>query len=209
MKAQKKSNNARKLGRSSVQKLPRRISSLAGPMPTNTVITRGHPRHNVTSARLGVDYLTFVVQRYDDQWMYARVNQNSFDVCSYPTVFTLDRASEMLEIWKRVVIDDAIPWDDSVKTDTLRITSYKMELEDKTLSLFENDEEIANFMRINAVSKLTDKEAKLLGLDVLKAKQKMVYDPEFHNGDKAIMNNLHKNSEVFTLDVALEKLSGK
>lgn len=202
MKAQKKLNNA-------PRKLPRRGRSLVGPLPTNTVITRGTPRHNVKPARIGVDYLTFVVQRYDDEWMYVRVNQNNFDVCSYPTVFTLDRASEMLEIWKRVVIDNAIPWDDSVKTDTLRITSYKMELEDKTLSLFDNDEEIANFMRINAVSKLTDKEAKLLGLDVLKAKQKMVYDPEFHNGDKAIMNNLHNNSSVFTLDVALEKLSGK
>ena len=202
MKAQKKLNNP-------PRKLPRRGRSLVGPLPTNQLIAVSRQNYNGQPARSGVEYLTFVVQRYDDQWMYARVNQNNFDVCGYPTVFTLDRASEMLEIWKRVVIDDAIPWDDSVKTDTLRITSYKMELEDKTLSLFDNDEEIANFMRINAVSKLTDKEAKILGLEALKAKQKMVHDPEFHNGDKAIMNNLHKNSAVFTLDVALEKLSGK
>ena len=160
-------------------------------------------------ARPGVEYLTFVVQRYDNQWMYVRVNSDHLDVCGFPLVFSLNQASEMLEIWKRVVIDNAIPWEDNVKPDTLRITSYKMELEDKTLSLFDNDEEVANFMRINAVAKLSDREAKILGLDALKAKQKMVYDPEFHNGDKATMNKLSKNSAIFTLDVALSDLSGK
>lgn len=206
MKAQKKPTNNRKLSGTKVRKLPK----LGGPLPTRLATTAvSRHVHNVQTARLGVDYLTFVVQRYDNQWMYVRVNSDNLEVCGFPLVFSLNQASEMLEIWKRVVIDNAIPWEDNVKPDTLRITSYKMELEDKTLSLFDNDEEISNFMKINAVSKLTDKEAKILGLDILKAKQKMIYDPEFHNGDKATMNKLSNNYSIFTLDVALSDLSGK
>jgi len=115
-------------------------------------------------------------------------------VVGAPCVFTAAQADDLLEIWKRVVIDNAIPWEDSVKPDTLRIVRYKLDVEDNTLSLFGNDDSVKEFLRMSAMSKLTDAEARLLGLTTLKAKQTIMHDPQFCREDKVVLNRLMQES---------------
>jgi hypothetical protein len=161
-----------------------------------------------TVARGGEEYLMLVVQRYSGEWAYVRVNQHCLDVISLPIVFSELDAGDLLELWKRVVVDNAIPWEDSVRPETLRIVKYRCELQDVTLSLFGDDQSVADFMRINAMAKLSDAEARLLGLTTLKAKQKMIHAPEFHRDDQNNLKSLTQSSASLPLDALLANLSG-
>ena len=74
--------------------------------------------------KANTNYLALVVQRSSGNWGYVRVNSHCLDVVSEPIVYDEDEADNLTEIWKRVVIDNAIPWEDSVRNDTLRIVKY-------------------------------------------------------------------------------------
>jgi hypothetical protein len=154
------------------------------------------------------DYLTFVVQRHDGQWTYVRVNQHCLDCYNSPCVFGVEEAENLLDIWKRVVIDNAIPWEDSVRPETLRIVSYKMQVEDLTLSLFHDDQAVNEFLRMSAMSKLSEAEARLLGLTHAKAKQMFVHNPEFHRDDQKTLTDLTKVSATLPLDTMMSHLNG-
>jgi hypothetical protein len=153
------------------------------------------------------DYLTFIAQRADNEWAYVRVNQHCMDVLSTPIVFHHHHAEDMLELWKRVVIDNAIPWEDHIQRDTLRIISYKTRMTDETLSLMGDDENIKDFLRTNAMSKLSDSEARILGLEVLKTKQKMMACGEFHRDDKVLMDRLQANSLMMSMSSKFNHLA--
>jgi hypothetical protein len=142
----------------------------------------------------GEEYLTLMVQRWSGEWVYVRVNQHCLDVLTTPCVFTTAQTDDLLEIWKRVVIDNAIPWEDSIRPDTLRIVRYKLEVEDHTLSLFGDNDSIKECLRMTAMSKLTDSEARVLNLTTLKAKQMIMHDPQFCREDKIVLDRLMKAS---------------
>jgi hypothetical protein len=157
-------------------------------------------------ARGGNEYLMFVVQRFDGQWGYVRVNNHCLDVTNEPCVFEEHHAQDMLELWKRVVIDNAIPWEDGIRPDTLRIVRYKPSMEDATLSLFSDDHEVQEFMRMSALAKLSDAEARLLGLTHVKVKQKIMHNPNFDKDDKRMLADLMKESARLPLSVQLSAL---
>jgi hypothetical protein len=83
---------------------------------------------------------------------------------------------------------------------TLRIVSYRMEVQDVTGSLLAADDELR---RIVAVSRLTVHEARLLGVDGLKAKQKLLYNPSPRSDDKKLCDGLASNTLVLSISDAL------
>lgn len=159
-------------------------------------------------ADTGKDYLALVVQRFDDEWVYVRVNQHCLDCVHYlPVLFDPSQKDDLLELWKRVVIDDAIPWEDNVRHETLRIVRFKMEIEDRTLSFFNNRSEVDHMIRMSALSKLTDTEARALGLVNEKAVQSLAFNPEFHREDGKLLNSLAESSSQLPLRGAMRHIT--
>jgi len=212
MKAQKKAPKATRPRHFSV---PMKAKSRSGnngygnsPQALATVSSNGG-QYGGQNIALHADreYLTMVVQRHGGEWGYVRVNQHCLDVVQTPCVFDANASDELLEIWKRVVLDNAIPWEDSVRPETLRIVSYKMQVEDKTLSLFNDDAEVNEFLRMSAMAKLSDAEARLLGLSHAKAKQIIMHNPNFHRDDSVTLGSLQKVSASLPLDTMMAHLS--
>lgn len=150
------------------------------------------------------EYLAFVAQNSYGQWRYVRVNQNSLDLFGTPYLFHPSNAEEMLEIWKRVVIDNAIPFDETCLNQTLKIIRYKMETVDLTEELIEKSGEREALMKRSAVSKLTDAEAKMLGLENLKAQQLIFHNPDFDQDDVRTLKALHREMAEFAIEHSLE-----
>ncbi len=172
------------------------------------ISSSGHNGYGAEAiAETGKEYLAMVVQRPDGDWNYVRVNQHCLDCVGMPVVFEVSEAHELLELWKRVTIDDAIPWEDSVRPETLRIVSFKMEIEDRTLTLFNNESEVDHMIRTSALSKLTDIEARALGLTHAKAVQALMHNPEFHRDDGRALTALSKASAQLPLTGAMRHIT--
>jgi hypothetical protein len=151
-------------------------------------------------------YLAMVVQRVHGGWGYVRTNTHCLDVTSEPILYLEEYGNELIELWKRVVIDNAIPWEDSVRYETLRIVKYSSNIEDKTLELLGDFDQANEIIRRSAVSKLTAMESKLLGLDFHKTKQIMMSNSEFDISAKQTLNTLSKTSAHLTLELQLKDL---
>lgn len=158
-------------------------------------------------ASSGRQYLTFVVQDTSGNWQMVRVNHHCLDTSYEGTVFEESLADEMLEMWKRVVIDNAIPWEASVRPETMRIIKYQTVAQDMTLSLFHDEPTAKEFLKLNAVSKLSDDEARLLGLTHLKAKQRLLNNPDFQKDDARMLKELNLNAYNMTLNSQLRFLN--
>ena len=162
---------------------------------------------NMDEASLNGDYLTLVVQATDGNWRYVRVNSHCLDCVGIPIVFDKSDGPSLLEVWKKVVIDNAIPWEDSVRTDTLRIVTYKHSMEDVTSTFFNDGEEAKECVRRAALAKLSVYEAKILGLGKTKFTQTFFRDSAFDQDTKKSMQNLAKNSASISLNTLLSNLS--
>ena len=173
-----------------------------------TVSGSGNYGPNQENGVSGEEYLTLVAQRSDGNWTYVRVNEHCLDGAGgTPVIFNKTEAPELLDLWKRAVIDAAIPWEDSIKPDTLRIVSYRVETQDRTISLFENDADVTEWIRRSALSKLNTTEAKLLGLDNMKAKQMLFRNPDFDRDDRNLLESLHKASSGLSLNRLLSDMT--
>jgi hypothetical protein len=174
----------------------------------NSLGSTGHPQACVSSGQgygaqeeysPDMKYFSMVAMRTNGSWGYVRVNAHCLDLIGDPVVFHESFAQELLEIWKRVVLDDAIPWEDHVVPNSLRIIRINTTIEDKTFALFHDDAEVRDFLKMSAVSKLSDAESRLLGLTNLKAKQRLIHNPDLHRDDTRVMTQLSKNSGTMTL----------
>lgn len=160
--------------------------------------------YDARPAYAGNKYLTFVVRTVYGSWRYVRVQEHALDVVSTPQLYDPGMGSDMLEVWKRVVIDDAMPWEDSVDRNTLRIVEYTVNTDDVTESLFTDKDELAEYRRRAALSRLTDSEARLLGLGHQKAKQIIMACPDFDHADGSLLKRLAQNRAEHSLDSFME-----
>lgn len=188
---------------------PLRVPALSRNTSGNSAkcVSSSSGNQNNNRADIGREYLTFVVQNNYGNWKYVRVTTGYLDCVNNPHVYQHSDAPEMLELWKRVVVDRAIPWDDSIRPETLRVARFTLQIEEATATLFENDAAVADFQRTMALAKLSDDEAKLLGLSQQKAKQKLFHDPAFGRSDQKLMESLSKSVAEVDLNDAFRDLS--
>ncbi len=150
--------------------------------------------------------VSLVVQNYHSQWRYVRVDRDQLYTTGEVVVYHESYASELLEIAKRVVLDDAIPVDERIIPATARVLRVKHAVEDITSSLFDGSAEVREFAMMAAVTKLTDAEARLLGLERIKSKQRLMHNPELHNDDKRLMLALSDQFGIMSLNHQMNHL---
>ena len=138
------------------------------------------------------EYLCLVVQCNDGDWRYVRINSSDADVMNQPYLYDKADADKLMLFFKRAVVDQVIPWDDPVRVETLRIVSYRMEIEDVTGSLFYDEDDLVETMRMAALAKLSDDEAMMLGLGDQKAKQRLFENADYTPEDQALMKELER-----------------
>jgi hypothetical protein len=156
------------------------------------------------SAKANQEYYAFIVQNAYGSWRFARVNNGSMDCYNCPYLFPKSSLPEMIEIWKRVVIDNAVPWDETVVSTTLRIISYSIGCQDSTDELLEGSEDAQALKKRSAMARLTDAEAKMLGLETEKATQVLFSEPDLSQHDMQILRSLADDQLEFNLEEVIK-----
>lgn len=184
------------------------------PVPMNVghggglVACSSSSRRSQRKAQPNGSYLALVAMNGDGEWQFMYPCGDSLDNTPTPFVYEDHMAEDLLEIWKRAVLDGAIPMSSYWRRETLRIVRFRMHAVDATGELFEDRGQQLEYQRLMAVAKLTDDEARLLGLDVLKAKQKLLHCPDNHPDDQKTLSRLSQENLVFDLSVALSEIVG-
>ena len=143
----------------------------------------------------------------DGSWNFLYPESGGLDNTGNPYVYDDAYAEELLELWKRTVLDGAIPVTNYILRDTIRIVRYELNAQDVTMDLFEGKDQRAEHLRLLAVSKLSDDEARMLGLEHLKTKQKLLSNPDFHPDDKKNLAVLIDSAMSLSLDSSLRDLT--
>src|SRR6478752_2769177 len=161
--------------------------------------------YSTRSGTANTDYFIIVVQQTDGLWQYINVTGGGVDTTYQPVVYDLTQKDTLLELWKRVVLDGAIPWGSTnVRPESMRIVRIRTNVTDAMGELFEDRNQMREFERIKAVAKLSDDEARLLGLTSLKAKQIMLSNPDAHSDDVKLLAEVDAAAMSFTLTNLLE-----
>ena len=155
------------------------------------------------------DYYALVVQRNDYTWSFVRVYDCYLDIThSYPHVFHISSLEYLMELWERVVIHNAIPWNDAVYPDTMRIISYKLIVEDRTIDLCKKvrNENYDEVLVKTALSKLTDAEIKALKLNNNVVINKLFHNPNFDSHDSRLLKELSDENYLVDLNESLKTM---
>jgi len=155
------------------------------------------------------NYYALVIQRSDREWNFVTVNDGYLDISYKPSVFDKCEAEKLLELWERVVINNAIPWNDNVIPETMRIISYKLVVDDQTLNLFQEvkNENPQQVLAKSALAKLTDAEARALNLEHQVAKTRLFFNPNFDNYDRQLLRDLSDLNGIVEINEHLKNLS--
>lgn len=97
---------------------------------------------------------------------------------------------DMLEIWKRVAVDQALEFDDTVNPTSLRLVRVKTVVEDATHELFDEKSDFEHHQKLSVVGRLSDRESKLLGLAKERAIYKISANPDQHVNDRKLLRSL-------------------
>ena len=155
------------------------------------------------------NYYALVIQRSDREWNFVSVNDGYLDISYKPSVFDKSEAEKLLELWERVVINNAIPWNDNVIPETMRIISYKLLIDDQTLHLFQEvkNENPQQVLAKSALAKLTDAEARALNLEHQITKTRLFFNPNFDNYDRQLLRDLADLNGIVEINEYLKNLS--
>lgn len=164
-------------------------------------------RKAVSNTQVQDEYYTFVVDLesgngyLETRPVWVNVCGDTLNCCgSIPMLWRTKDLPKMHDVWRRAVIDGAIPWNDrGVRKETLRIVSYKLAVVDVTEVMIDDDER-QHLREMSAVAKLSNEDAKLLGLDLLKAKQVLLSDSEFRHQDARLMRDLGQEQEELRVE---------
>lgn len=109
-------------------------------------------------------------------WKFVEIDGNYCRVNgTINQVFPIICREEMEYIWKRAVIDGAVEWDESgINDTTFRLLKLNIDIKDVTNELFEDTETLESYLKLGAIRKLSNTEAKLLNLEIERTKYIML-----------------------------------
>jgi hypothetical protein len=133
------------------------------------------------------DFYILSINRSDGEIAYAEIRPRGLVIFSDPTQLfpVTDASREKLKLLMRIVtVERACGADEPVDIASLRVIRVRANIEDVTAEIQGLDEEDAKeHQKLAALAKLTDTEARLLGLADEKALFKLTQRPEAHVSD--------------------------
>lgn len=145
----------------------------------------------------------FIVQVGDErEWKPVRLDgDHTLSVTRTPEQVFPRISQEMKDLWKRVVIDDAINWDCyNAHHQTLRLMKVEMTSQDCTAELFQDREEALHNQRWAGLAKLSEREARILGLEEQYALMKLFRNPDAEQEDNRLLDDLRATTAQFGFD---------
>lgn len=173
-----------------------------GRIQNNGLVSASSKGDDRERARSGADYLAFTVKNLSGYWRYVHVTSYGLNTSSQPILFPTSYEAEMVEIWKRAIIDNALPWDEGVDLSTFRIVRWSTTIADETSRVLGDDFDDVTMRAL--MSRLTDAEAKMLGKEHDKARQSIQSNPEMDATDRSNMKDLSEEYVEFNLDTLME-----
>ncbi len=152
----------------------------------------------MTDARLSHAYYSMIVKSHYGDWRYVSPHEHGLGVSSTPILFSGSSIDKLTALWERVVLHNAIPWNDSVLPQTLRIIAYSIDIQEVTDTVFGDDYD--HKRSTAALMMIEDRDARRLGLAEAKAKQVLFHNPEFEDEDEHLLKQLNKESTSHRLD---------
>lgn len=161
--------------------------------------SRGSKSRRSTNDQLNTSetFFTFILaDNQNHRWQFPSFSDNSEIGCyssmhqKFPKI-----SEEMGQIWKRVALDHALEFDELVDPATLRVLCIKVDVQDVTRQLFESDAEYIHNRKMASIGRLSDEEAKLLGLEKERTIYKISTDAERTAEDNKILRKLDDQGE--------------
>lgn len=152
----------------------------------------------MTDAKLQHAYYAMIVKSHYNDWRYVTVNDHGLSASLAPCLYCASSLDKLKELWERVVLHNAIPWNDSVQPQTMRIIAYSLDIEEVTSNVF--GEEFDHKRQIAALMMIDDRDARLLGLEHAKAKQVLFHNPDYEREDEHLLRQLSKESTIHRLE---------
>lgn len=152
----------------------------------------------MTDARMSHAYYAMIVKSHYGDWRYVAPHEHGLGVTGSPTMFAGSSISKLLALWERVVLHNAIPWNDSVIPQTLKIIAYSIDIEEVTETVLGGDYE--HKRKTAALMMMDDQDARRLGLADQKAKQVLFHNPDYEDEDEHLLKQLNKESTSHRLD---------
>lgn len=152
----------------------------------------------MTDARYQHAYYALIVKNHFGDWRYVVPYEHGLTVSSTPAMFAGSTITKLTALWERVVLHNAIPWNDSVMPQTLRIIAYSLDIQEVTETVFGDDYE--HKRKTAALLMLEDQDARRLGLADEKAKQVLFHNPEYEDEDEHLLRQLNKESTSHSLE---------
>lgn len=153
----------------------------------------------MTDAKLQHAYYAMIVKsHYSDDWRYVSASPSGLGVTHTPVLYCASSLDKLKDLWERVVLHNAIPWNDSVQPQTLRIIAYSIDIEEVTSNVF--GEDFKDKRQTAALMMIADQDARLLGLEHAKAKQVLFHNPEYEDSDEHLLRQLDKESTSHRLE---------
>ena len=153
----------------------------------------------MTDAKLQHAYYAMIVKsHYGDDWRYVSASDHGLGATHTPVLYCASSLDKLKELWERVVLHNAIPWNDSVQPQSLRIIAYSIDIEEVTSNVF--GEEFDHKRQTAALMMIDDRDARLLGLEHAKAKQVLFHNPEYEIEDERLLRQLNMESTSHRLE---------
>ncbi len=152
----------------------------------------------MTDARLSHAYYAMIVKSQYGDWRYVVPHEHGLGLTNTPSMFAGSSISKLVALWERVVLHNAIPWNDSVLPQTMKIIAYSIDIQEVTETILGEDYE--HKRTTAALMMMDDQDARRLGLADQKAKQVLFHNPDFEDEDEHLLRQLNKESTSHRLD---------
>jgi hypothetical protein len=138
-------------------------------------------------------FYAFAMTNPSGDWRYPHFADRGSDVIYVSSVMSQRFRGvhdEMLDLWKRIAVDQALEFDDNIDPTSLRLLRVKVSVEDVTEEMFREHSEFAHHQKLTVLGRLTDSEAKMLGLTKERAIYKLWANPDSHPDDRKLLRRL-------------------
>lgn len=119
-------------------------------------------------------YCLVIRRLYDHDWRFLSILGGRVATFDHPRQFFLEPSDAIREFWIGTAVGrDITHWDEACDLSSLRLIKLRFDVENVTDQLFHDSEDQDQFAKLTAVAKLSDSEARLLGLVKERAKLKL------------------------------------
>ena len=141
------------------------------------------------------EYYTLVAPAWNGELGYVSLEGGYLCFSASPVVVETHHLESLKELWKRIM-DGAVHWhDNNPNFLQCKIIKFNLMLTDVTYSIQDNPSQA---IKLNAIAKLTNEEAEILGLKELKAQQIIFSNPNMGVADQQLVKKVEDNMIALT-----------